>query len=100
MAVLAILDELRVKYGFALVIEAHSPNSSSGQRRELRPIGSVYLSAWPELGIGLRPDNDNPLVLNVEHFRGSRLKQRWPDRIVRDPRWIVSGGWDQGRIDF
>jgi len=100
MAVLSILDELRTKYNFALVIEAHSPNASSGMRRPLRPIGSVYLTAWPEIGIGLRPDEDMPTTLHVEHFRGSRLKQRWPDKIIRDPRWIVSGNWDYGSIDF
>ena len=100
LGMLAVLDELRVKYGFALMLEAHSPNANGGQRRELRPMGSVYLTAWPELGIGLRPDNDNPLTLNVEHFRGARLKQQWPQRIIRDPRWIISGGWDRGRVSF
>ena len=100
LSMLAILDEMRTKYGFALVLEAHSAKAGNGQTRDLHPMGSIYLSAWPELGIGLRPDENNPSLLAVEHWRGARLKQRWPNRITRDPRYVVSGGWDHGSINF
>jgi len=94
MGTLSILDDLRIKYGFALVIEAHSPKASGGNKRALLPIGSVYLSAWPEIGIGLRKDEDFEQVLHIEHFRGSRLKEQWPNRIVRDREWVIKGEWD------
>ena len=101
MAALGILDDLRTKYGFALVIEAHSAKASNGAKRALNPIGSVYLTAWPELGIGLRKDDEHDTTLHVEHFRGARLKQQWPDRIERDRKWVIRGVWDfGGGIDF
>jgi hypothetical protein len=98
---LAILDDLRTKYGFALMIEAHSPKGD-GRHRDLHPLGSVYLSAWPELGIGLVKEEDSPHILDVIHWRGARLKQLWPNQILRDPRMIISGKWGShvGRIDF
>ena len=98
MATLAILDDLRTKYGFALMVEAHSPKATNGQRRSLVPHGSVFLTAWPELGIGLRKDENNPTILHVEHWRGARLRQQWPQHVFRDPSWIVSGQWDYGRM--
>lgn len=99
LAALSILDELRIKYGFALVIEAHSPKGGDG-KRGLDPIGSVYLKAWPELGIGLRPDEINTDILHVEHTRGSRLRHQWPNRIERCSQWVISGCWDSGRVEF
>ena len=80
LAALSVLDRLRVKYGFALVIEAHSPVAPPGVKRPLRPMGSAYLSAWPELGIGLRREEEGT-TLNVEWWRGARLKQN--DRVLR-----------------
>lgn len=104
LGALGVLDELRTKYGFALVIEAHSPKASGGHRRMLIPMGSIYLSAWPEIGIGLRledEDEENPLsdTLLVEKFRGDRLKCNWPTKVLRDPDWVVSGVFT-GSVDF
>ena len=93
MGALQLLDMLRTKFGFAVVIEAHSPKGD-GKNRSLVPIGSSALMRWPEIGIGLRKDEMFEQILKVERFRGSRLKEQWPDRIVRDKKWVISGEWD------
>jgi hypothetical protein len=88
--VLAILDEMRTKYGFALWVEHHSPKQTGG-KRELIPMGSQLLQAWPDLGIGLRPDVDDQTLLSVEHFRGARTPVDWPISLVRHPAWLFRG---------
>ena len=94
MGALQLLDMLRTKYGFAVVIEAHSPKGDGGKNRSLVPIGSSALMRWPEIGIGLRKDEMFEQILKTERFRGSRLKEQWPDRIVRDRKWVITGEWD------
>lgn len=88
---LAILDELRTKYGFALFLEHHAPKGQ-GAQRVLDPFGSQRLLAWPDLGLSLRPvpDTDN---LDIERHRGDRMKNDWPTMIVRDPKWLIRGSW-------
>ncbi len=48
--VLAILDDLRTRHGFALMIEQHAPEGHQGPR-DLRPYGGQRWRAWPEMGI-------------------------------------------------
>ncbi len=88
-----VLDDLRTTYGFALVLEHHAPKGKKSDR-ELAPMGSQLWSAWPELGIGLRPeDPDDPLNYNliIEHWRRPRLKNKWPSEIHADRDWLISG---------
>ena len=99
LSVLAILDDLRVKYGFALVIEAHSAKASGGNKRPMAPSGSVYLQAWPEIGISLQPDEDFKQVLHVLRFREDRLKANWPTRIERDSKYVIRGVFDSAPPD-
>ena len=93
---LAILDDLRIKYEFALMIEHHAPKGQHGSQRVLDPFGSQRLMAWPEIGISLRADPDAPKdsgVIRVERHRGDRMKNGWPEWILRDPDWMVQGKW-------
>lgn len=88
-AVTGIFDELRVRYGFGLIIETHAPWGEAGSR-VYRPFGSSVWERWPELGFGLRPagpDGDKYSVLEVESFRGERTTFDWPKAIQR-----VKGG--------
>jgi hypothetical protein len=102
MGALEVLDKLRIKYGFALMIEAHSAKATGGGKRALTPMGSVYLTAWPEIGKGLEEDEEAVAVktLNVKNFRNSRLEEFWPQRIERHPQYIIRGFWDFNRPDF
>jgi len=92
---MAVLDELRTKYEFALVMEHHAAKGKSGEKRELSPMGSQRWMAWPESGISLYKDGHDPTMLHIKRFRGDRLQGiEWPDRIIRDREWLISGIWD------
>lgn len=95
---MAVLDELRTKYEFALVMEHHAAKGKSGETRDLSPMGSQRWMAWPEIGISLYKDKNDPTTLNVRRYRGDRLTGvAWPDRIVRNNSgWLVDGVWDNG----
>jgi hypothetical protein len=93
---MAILDYLRMKYGFALIMEHHAAKGKPGERRELSPMGSQRWMAWPEIGISLYKDLRDPTMLHVKRYRGDRLQGvDWPDRIMRNKSWLVEGSWDR-----
>lgn len=73
-------DELRVRYGFALILEHHAAKGDS-LHRDLRPYGSQRWLAWPDVGLALRKDPDNNF--DVERNRGDRGSFDWPPRLVR-----------------
>ena len=89
--VLAVLDDLRTRFGFALVLEHHAPKSQGGYR-DLVPFGSQRWLAWPELGVSLRAERDGSGV-HVGRFRGDRLACSWPKRLVRSHPWPWEGVW-------
>lgn len=81
-AVQQVFDRLRTRYGFALLLEDHAPQAS-GSGRELRPFGSSMWLRWPELGIKLVRKDGGTGDVKVDHWRGARLKHRWPDELHR-----------------
>lgn len=84
---IAVLDDLRTRYGFALVLEHHVPQGDDN--RSMRPIGTSLWRRWPEVGIGL-PSEDGGRRLAVEDWRGKRVASKWPlrfDREIRGRRW-------------
>ena len=90
------LDQLRVRYGFALMLEHHAAKGHQGQR-ELTPFGSQRWMSWPDAGKSLTPDRDDPTLLRVSTFRGDRLAGiQWPNKIIRDKEWLINGVWDDG----
>lgn len=84
---LEVLDDWRVRYNFAVVLEHHAPKGSGGYR-EMNPFGSSALMRWPEFGITLEPIG-NPLphelamTLEVGRFRRDREPADWPAEISR-----------------
>ncbi len=96
--VTSALDVLREEFGFALLLEHHSPHASPGSEvRTVRPIGSSLWLRWPEFGMGLRryedpdeakyrrtrglpPDNDHR-VADLVAWRGAREERPWPTRL-------------------
>lgn len=86
---IAELDTLRTRYGFALILEAHSPNAQGGHNRDLRPIGSSVFRRWPEFGYGLRGVEDStgedgmPTTVTFEKWRGDRDKRAWPRALSK-----------------
>lgn len=97
---IAALDDLRVRYNFALIMEHHAPLGDSSSKRDIRPHGSAFWSRWPEIGIALIPVTDNDTSLELGRFRGDRLQVQWPSRIDRSGgAWMWSGTWPAGTFD-
>lgn len=76
-----LLDALRVKYGFALLIEAHSPHASGGGKRPERPYGASLWVRWPEFGLHIK---DTGIL---SHWRGDRDERSWPPALRRGGEW-------------
>ncbi|MGA8725558.1 MAG: AAA family ATPase [Acidimicrobiales bacterium] len=89
---LAVLDDLRTRFGFALVLEHHAPKPQGG-KRDMLPFGSQRWLAWPEVGINLKQDKTG---VEIGRFRGDRLRCWWPDRLERGEVWPWSGVWEHG----
>ena len=92
----AILDDLRVRYGFALVLEHHAPQASNGFR-DLRPFGGSLWLRWPEFGLSLKPDPQHPhQVLKVGRSRSDRYRANWPDELHHGQVSPWEGRWTNG----
>ena len=81
--VLAALDSIRDR-GPGLVVEAHAGHAiGRGGERDFRPRGSSALLGWPEFGLGLAPDVNDPGLVHVIRWRGDRDERDWPPRLRR-----------------
>ncbi len=76
----AILDALRVRYRFALVIEGHVPHGKDGNR-PTRPYGASMWLRWPEFGLHLTEAG------TLSHWRGQRDEREWPSTLKRGGEW-------------
>lgn len=97
--VMAVLDDLRTRHDFALLMEHHAPKASGLSARDLVPYGSSLWLRWPELGIKLIPcadDQGPPGSLMVGRFRMDRMGNGWPDRLDRGSRFPWVGYWRDG----
>ena len=85
----AVLDDLRTRYGFGLILEHHAPKAERGGKRELTPFGSSLWLRWSELGFSLvRPDQTFPATkLRIVGYRGDRVDHGWPSQIERGKDW-------------
>lgn len=92
--VLRILDDLRTRHGFALLMEHHAPQGHGGGR-DLRPYGSQRWLAWPEIGIGMTPASQTSTTYKLSRWRGDRLKCDWPTEISHGQVWPFEGTWDK-----
>lgn len=82
--VTGVLDELRAAYGFAVILEHHSPHEQGGQKRTVRPFGSSLWRRWPEFGFGLVPQDGTAVKerkADVVHWRGARDERPWPETL-------------------
>lgn len=78
-----VWDVARTRYGFAMVIEAHSPHGAAGHDRDMRPYGASLWRRWPEFGLGLVVDKDDANVSHLRTWRGSRDERSWPTKLRR-----------------
>ena len=93
------LDSLRER-DVALLMEAHAAHAGmNGQ--DWRPRGSRALMGWPEFGLGLGRNRDNPgHYADVHRWRGDRDERDWPSVLVRGrvaPAWLSDDALDNAR---
>jgi len=80
---LASLDEFRER-GLTLVIEGHAGHGTDRNgEREFRPRGSSMMLGWPEFGLGIKPLEDDPAMVDLVKWRGDREERPWPERLRR-----------------
>lgn len=82
-----ILDDLRVEYDFALVMEGHAGHDRNDSNFRIRG-SSVWLD-WPEFGIGMKPvEIGPPRMVELVDWRGARHTGRaWPKNLVGSRGW-------------
>lgn len=97
------LDQLRARYGFALLIEHHAPHADGGfGGRKARPFGSSTWLGWPEFGIGMTEHKDRKGDYVLDRWRGDRVRAEWPDELHRGASWPWDGwrqtGWGSWQV--
>jgi len=95
-SVMTVLDDLRVRYNFGLILEHHAPKAQGGGKRNLLPYGSSFWMRWPEIGISLSPAGEGMETLEVGRYRGDRLKNDWPSKLHRGRKWAWEAEWGGG----
>ena len=85
-AVTTILDDLRTRLDFALILETHAPQGMGGAHRQLRPIGSTLWMRWPDFGISFCPNDKKPEIVKVTTWKG-RDERNWPRFLTRGGDW-------------
>lgn len=92
-----VLDDLRIRHNFGVVLEHHAPHGQDGRKREIRPHGSVRWQRWPEMGIAMYPVKGVEGSYDLRRFRGDRVKASWPDRVDRSgSSWPWAGVYPSG----
>lgn len=94
------LRRLTVRHDCALILEAHAPHGTEGDRANLRPYGASLWMRWPEIGVGLAPmkrrDSESrrlvvvPGKFSFDFWRGTRdqdLRRPWPSGVERSRPW-------------
>lgn len=93
--VTSVLDELRIRYGFALILEAHQPYAATaGAKRAERPYGASLWSRWPEFGLHLADGGE------LRHWRGDRDQRDWPKALKRGGTWPWTAITDTRSVTF
>jgi hypothetical protein len=77
-----ILDDMRIRHGFALILEHHATVGKNGKdERDLRSFGGQRWEAWPDIAIALRKRQDG---IHIERpSREDRGVFQWPEVITR-----------------
>lgn len=77
--VASVLDGLRDRFGFALLVEHHAPKGSMAGR-DMVPFGSSLWLRWPEFGLTLET-TEHDKRFRVGRFRRDRVHGLWPEFV-------------------
>jgi replicative DNA helicase len=110
LALLDVIDQVRVQHKAAVLIETHAPHGSF-MSRDMRPFGSSVWLRWPEIGFGYQRDSHipddaqerRPRELESVDWRGAREPRDWPDRICyggpKELPWVPNDEWWEPTVD-
>lgn len=79
-----ILDNVRKRWGCALMLEHHAPAGRTGEARELRSVGGQRWAAWPEITVALhtrKGEDGKPDGADVKFPHPPRGRFKWPKRF-------------------
>jgi replicative DNA helicase len=97
--VMRVLDDLRTRYNFALMMEHHAPKGS-GSTRAMMPYGSSLWLRWPEIGLSMTDARGDGTVMDLGRWRGDRLENSWPEQLIRGSEarssWPWTARWPDG----
>jgi hypothetical protein len=97
--VMAVLDDLRGRYKFGLLMEHHAPKETAGTKRKMMPYGSSLWLRWPEIGLSLNPESTTEgdfSTMKVGRWRGDRNENAWPTKLHRGGDWPWEGEYEVG----
>lgn len=80
-----IFDDIRKRWGCALMVEHHAPAGKPGADREIRALGGQRWAAWPEVTVALhaRKNQNGPDSADVRMPHPARGRFRWPKKFER-----------------
>lgn len=94
--VMSVLDDLRTRYKFGLMMEHHAPKGV-GSKRDMMPFGTSLWLRWPEMGLSMQPiDQNDDTNMKIGRWRGDRLRNEWPESIYHGKTWPWAGRWPTG----
>jgi hypothetical protein len=77
----SVFNDVRKRWGSAVILEHHAP-SGSGRGRDIRAKGGQVWAAWVNMTIALHPSNEDTSV-DVRYPHKPRGTFRWPRRFDR-----------------
>lgn len=91
-----LLDDLRNRLNFGLVMETHAPQGV-GASRHLRPVGSSLWLRWPEFILTFAALETDPSKVAVSITKG-RDERHWPAFLGRNGTWPWTPCSEQGPV--
>ncbi len=79
--VTTVIDDLRERFGFSLIMETHAPQEFGG-KREMRPIGSSLWRRWTDIGLSFEPMHEKPDTIHMRVWK-PRDERHWPEFLKR-----------------
>lgn len=77
-----VFNDVRKRWGSAVILEHHAPSAGSGRARDVRAKGGQVWAAWVNMTIALHPTNGGDSA-EVRYPHPPRGHFRWPKRFDR-----------------
>jgi replicative DNA helicase len=79
----SLFNEVRRRWGCAVLLEHHAPTGQNGKAREVKAKGGQVWAAWVNMTVGLHPNHEDETSAEVHYPHPPRGSFRWPKRFDR-----------------